>query len=182
MKVFKASNIGSGVSIKYKALEFENNTRVTSPCTVPINHQSAGAIPKRYDVPFIKWELNFAIHRRVDRQHHDLSLCSISDCTANFESSVELDAHIATNLHSITEDVPRTANDIARIHLTEIVRSTPARSRKETDAIHQHHDTIVYDMSVSTHNSFFSTYGWALRTRKFGKSMTEKVKNFFEEL
>ena len=155
MKVFKASNISSGVSIKYRAVEFANNMRVTSPFTMSLNDPSAGAIPNRYDIPFIKWELNFAIHRRVDRQYHDLSLCPDSSCTSTFESSVELGAYIPTNLHIVTEDVPRTANDIARIHQTKILRSTLTRSREEADTIHQHHDAIIYDMSVSTHNSFF---------------------------
>jgi hypothetical protein len=49
MKVYKAPNIGSGVSIKYKAINFENNMRVTSPFTVPINDQTSGTIPKRYN-------------------------------------------------------------------------------------------------------------------------------------
>ena len=59
MKVYKAFNIGSGISIKYKGIEFENNMRVTSPFTVPINGQSPGAIPKRYDIYFITCDLAF---------------------------------------------------------------------------------------------------------------------------
>ncbi|CAF4512756.1 unnamed protein product, partial [Rotaria sp. Silwood1] len=110
----------------------------------------------------------------MDRQYHDLSLCPVNGCTATFESSIALDAHIAANLHSIPEVVPKTANDIARIHLTEILRSTSTRSRNETDAIRQYHDNTIYDMSTSTHNRFFSTCGWALRTRKLGKPMSEK--------
>jgi hypothetical protein len=49
MKVYKASNIGTGIVIKYNAIEFENNMRVTSPFTKPINNQSSGAIPKRFE-------------------------------------------------------------------------------------------------------------------------------------
>ena len=48
MKIFKASGIGSGLSVPYKKLNIENNMRVTSPFTVPISDQSSATIPKRY--------------------------------------------------------------------------------------------------------------------------------------
>ena len=46
MKVFKASSIGTGLSIPYETLNIESNMRVTSPFTVMINGQSPGAIQK----------------------------------------------------------------------------------------------------------------------------------------
>ena len=58
--------------------------------------------------------LLLTITRRVDRQYHDLSLCPDNGCTATFESRIELDAHIAANLHIIPNEVPRTANDIVQ--------------------------------------------------------------------
>ncbi|CAF4327169.1 unnamed protein product, partial [Rotaria magnacalcarata] len=165
-KIYKASNIGSGISIKYKTIEFENNMRVTSPFTVPINDQLSGAIPKR----------------RADREYYDLLFCPVTGCTATFESNIELRAHIAANLHVIVDDVPRTTNDIARIHLTEILRSTSTRSRSEAEAILQHQNTTMHDVSGSFHYRFFSVCGWALRTRKLGKPMSDKVKNFIEQI
>ena len=57
--------------------------------------------------------LLLTINRRIDRQYHDLSLCPVNGCTATFEPRIELDAHIAANLHTIPNEVPRTANDIA---------------------------------------------------------------------
>ncbi|CAF1130611.1 unnamed protein product [Rotaria magnacalcarata] len=166
MKIYKASNIGSGISIKYKTIEFENNMRVTSPFTVPINDQLSGAIPKR----------------RADREYYDLLFCPVTGCTATFESNIELRAHIAANLHVIVDDVPRTTNDIARIHLTEILRSTSTRSRSEAEAILQHQNATMHDISGSFHYRFFSVCGWALRTRKLGKPMSDKVKNFIEQI
>ena len=47
MKIFKASNIGDGVSIPYKTLKVDNNMRVTSPFTSTMNVPSSGAIPKK---------------------------------------------------------------------------------------------------------------------------------------
>jgi len=182
MRVYKASNIGSGVPIKYKAIEFENNMRVTSSFTVPINDHSSGAIPKRYNSFFFTCTLAFLINRRADRQHHNLSICPASGCTATFESSIELDEHIAANLHVSPEGGARTANDIARLHLQEVLRSTSTRSCNEINAIRQYHDRTTYDMSISIHHRLFSTCGWALRSRKLGKPMSEKVKNFIEEL
>lgn len=49
MKVFKASDIGCGISIKYKSIEFENNMRITSPFTVPINDQITKTQRKKYE-------------------------------------------------------------------------------------------------------------------------------------
>ena len=49
MKIYKASNIGTGIVIKYNAVEFENNMRVTSPFTEPINNRSSGTIQKRFE-------------------------------------------------------------------------------------------------------------------------------------
>ena len=109
--------------------------------------------------------LLLTINRRIDRQYHDLSLCPVNGCTTTFESRIELEAHIAANLHTIRNEVPRTANDIARVHLREILRSTLTRSRKETDAIREYQDSTTDDMSISFHKQFFSTCGWALRTR-----------------
>jgi hypothetical protein len=118
------------------------------------------------------------VNRRTDRQYHDLSLCPVSGCTSTFESNIELNAHIAANQHTIPDEVPRTANDIARIQLTELLRSTSTRSHTEVEAILQHQDAVIFDVSTSFHHQFFSTCGWALRTRKLGKRMSEKVKNF----
>ncbi|CAF4152320.1 unnamed protein product, partial [Rotaria magnacalcarata] len=99
-----------------------------------------------------------------------------------FESNIELSAHISANQHLIVDDVPRTTNDIARIHLTEILRSTSTRSRSEPEAILQHQNATMHDVSGSFHYRFFSVCGWALRTRKLGKPMSDKVKNFIEQI
>ena len=125
--------------------------------------------------------LLLTINRRIDRQYHDLTLCPVNGCTATFELRIELDAHIAANLHTIPNEVPRTANDIARVHLREILRSTLTRSRKETDAIREYRDSTTDDISISFHKQFFSTCGWALRKRKLGKAMSKKVKSFIEQ-
>ncbi|CAF4962528.1 unnamed protein product [Rotaria magnacalcarata] len=135
MKIYKASNIASGISIK-----------------------------------------------RADRKYYDLLFCPVTGCTATFESNIELSTHISANLHVIVDNVPRTTNDIARIHLTEILRSTSTRSRSEAEAILQHQNATMHDISGSFHYRFFSVCGWALRTRKLGKPMSDKVKNFIEQI
>ena len=97
MKVFKASGIGSGLSVAYKNIDFETNMHVTSPFTIPINDQVPGAIPKKYETSVLTCHFISVQNRRADRKYHDLSLCPVSGCTATFESSIELDAHIAAN-------------------------------------------------------------------------------------
>lgn len=120
------------------------------------------------------------IYRRHDRQHHDLALCTVPGCTAVFDSNQELHAHIAANNHIIPMEIPRTANDTARIHLTEVVRST--RSRIKAQVSLHHADAASYDISTSFHYQFFSVCGWALRTRKVPKLLSERVKSYIEEL
>ena len=45
MKIFKASNFGSGLSTTYQTITMENNTRVTGSFTTIINGQFTEAIP-----------------------------------------------------------------------------------------------------------------------------------------
>ena len=122
------------------------------------------------------------MNRRADRKYFDLSICRVTGCTATFESSIELDVHIAANQPDILNEHPRTANDITRAHLTDILRSTSMRSSTETRAIVQQQDISSSDLSLSVHYKYFSSSGWALRTRKLRNPMSEKVKNFLEQL
>lgn len=93
-----------------------------------------------------------------------------------------MDTHIAANQHQIPIETRRTANDIARNHLTDILRSTSTQSRAEARTILQHQDTTSYDLSLSAHYEPFSSPGWAIRTRKLGNPMGEKVKDFIEQI
>ncbi|CAF4225837.1 unnamed protein product [Rotaria magnacalcarata] len=113
MKVYKASNIGTGISIPYKQIDFETNMRIMSPFDCSIDKQQSSTIPKQ----------------RNDRKHHFLILCPVSDCTASFESNADLESHIAANLHNVPDKQRRTANDIARLHLTELIRTTAIDSQ-----------------------------------------------------
>lgn len=181
MKIYKASNIGTGISIPYQAIEFENNMRVTSPFTIPINDSSSAMILKKYyDLHLVSAISVAIIFRRADRQYHDLFLCPVRGCTASFESNVELDSHVASNQHFILKSIPRTANDIARVHLTEILRST--RSQTRAQAVPRSQDAATCDFSNSFHNNYISICGWALRKRKLGKPMSETVRDFIEQL
>ena len=157
--------------------------RVTSPFTATKNDRSSSTIPKGYmKFPILFFNLSFLVSRRADGQHYQLLFCPVSNCTMTFETNKELDAHIAIDLHIITEDVPRTINDIARILLTELLRTTSLQSNTEAQAILQHQSADGYDISSSFYYKFVSHYGWALRTRKLCKSMSDKVKDFIEQL
>ncbi|CAF4127945.1 unnamed protein product [Adineta steineri] len=163
MKVRKASNIGTGISIKYKAVKFENNMRLTSSFDESINKQSSRPTPKR----------------KNERRYYDLVLCPVNGCTCTFESDVELHEHIASNSHTVPEQVPRTANDVARLHLTEMVRTTRSQTKAKAAQQQQQHSS-TYDLTTSLHNEFFSHCGWGLRTRKLSKPMSDNVKHFLE--
>lgn len=93
-----------------------------------------------------------------------------------------MDTHIAANQHQIPIETRRTTNDIARTHLTDILRSTSTQSRAEARMILQHQDTASYDLSLSAHYEPFSSPGWAIRTRKLSNPMSEKVKDFIEQV
>ena len=182
MKVFKVSSIGTGLSIPYETLNIESNMRVTSPFTVMINGQSPGAIQKKYEKFWPNCYFTFVLNRRTDRKYFDLSIYPVTGCIATFESTIELDIHIAANQHDIPNEHPRTANDIARAHLTDILILTSMRSSTETRAIIQQQDVSSSDLSLSAHYTYFSSSGWALRTRKLGNPMSKKVKDFLEQL
>ena len=47
MKIFKASGVGTGISIHYKRLGFETNMRIISPFGNPINDQGQTTIQKQ---------------------------------------------------------------------------------------------------------------------------------------
>ena len=67
--------------------------------------------------------------------HHYLSICPVSACTDTFESNMELDAHIAANLHSLQQNTRRTTNDIARLRFTELARKINIDSQQQTTRI-----------------------------------------------
>ena len=47
MKIFKASGVGTGISIHYKRLGFETNMRIISPFGDPGNDQGQTTIQKQ---------------------------------------------------------------------------------------------------------------------------------------
>ncbi|CAF2059693.1 unnamed protein product [Rotaria magnacalcarata] len=166
MKVYKASNIGTGISIPYKQIDFETNMRIMSPFDCSIDKQQSSTIPKQ----------------RNDRKHHFLILCPVSDCTASFESNADLESHIAANLHNVPDKQRRTANDIARLHLTELIRTTAIDSQQQVTSIFHSQDMLHIDLTKSVHYEKFSSVGWGLRSRKHRNPMSENVKNFMEKL
>ena len=109
-------------------------------------------------------------------------MCPVNECTSTFESSEDLGVHIAGNLHKIPPPNPRTANDIARYHLIDIVRSTNVQSHKDTNAIRKKQSTSSIDISNSVYYHHFTTLGWALQTCKHTNPMSEKTKKFIEDM
>ena len=109
-------------------------------------------------------------------------MCPVKECTNTFESSEDLDVHIAGNLHKIPPSNPRTANDIARYHLIDTVRSTNVQSHQNMNVIRKKQTRSSIDMSNSVYYHHFTTLGWALRTRKHTNPMNEKTKTFIEDM
>ena len=121
-------------------------------------------------------------NRRNDRKHHFLILCPVIDCMASFESNSDLDSHIAANLHNIPDKQRLTANDVARMHLTEVIRTTNTDFQQHATSIFNSQDISDVDLTKSTHYERLSSAGWGLRTRKHTNPMSENVKNFIEKL
>ena len=107
-------------------------------------------------------------------------MCPVKQCTSTFESSEDLDVHIAGNLHKISPPNPRTANYIARHHLIDTVRSTNVQSHQDMNTIRKKLTKSSSEMSNSVYHHYFTTLGWALRTRKHTNPMNEKTKAFIE--
>lgn len=109
-------------------------------------------------------------------------MCPVNGCTLIFESSTDLDSHVAANLHKIPPPNPRTSNDIARLHLIETVRSTNIQLHKDKSDIKQYNNTSNNDMADSVHNQHFTSLGWALRIRKQHNTISQKTKTFIEDI
>ncbi|CAF1620938.1 unnamed protein product [Adineta ricciae] len=166
MNVFKATSVGTGFEIPYKQLDFEANMRIVSPFGCSINEQ----------------ESNIVSEQRNDRRHHFLKLCPVSGCTATFESNTDLESHISANLHNVQPTQSRTANDIARLHLTELIRTTGIDAQQQATLLSQDQDMSHVDLTTSAHYQKFSSIGWGLRTRKHTNPMSDNVKNFIEKV
>ena len=124
----------------------------------------------------------FGNRARTDRTHHNLLFCPVSGCTATFELSTELDSHIAADLHTTAQNEARTANDTARLHLTEILQTTSVNAQEQTMIILQNQYNSSVDLTRSNFYQRFSSVGWALRTRKHNNPMSDKVKKFIENV
>ena len=109
-------------------------------------------------------------------------MCPVNGCTSTFEFSEDLDVHIAANLHKVLPPNPRTANDIARYHLIDTVRSTNVQSHQDMNGIRKRQSTPSIDMSNSVYYHHFTSPGWGLRTRKHTNPMSEKAKTFIEDM
>ena len=109
-------------------------------------------------------------------------MCPVKESTSTFESSEDLDVHIAGNLHKISPPNPRTANDIARYHLIDTVRSTNVQSHQDMNTIRKKQTRSSIDMSNSVYYHHFTTLGWALRTHKHTNPMNVKTKTFIEDM
>ena len=117
---------------------------------------------------------------RTDRRYYNLSICPIAGCQSSFESTEELDAHIASNIHSIVEDDHRSSNDIARIHLIEAVRATTISTQHQTAKVFQQQLDENTSLDRSPNYKYFSHAGWALRQRKHTNPLTKKIRDFIE--
>ena len=109
-------------------------------------------------------------------------MCPVHDCANTFESNEGLDVHTAANLHKVTPPIPRRANDIARYHLVDTVRSINVQYQHDIDAVHQKHATSNLDTTNSVHYHYFASLGWSLRTRTHKNPMCEKTKKFVEDI
>ena len=101
---------------------------------------------------------------------------------AAFESSTDLESHIAANLHDVQRNQRRTSNDIARLHLTELIRTTNIDAQQPATSIFHSQDMSQVDLTKSAHYENFSSVGWGLRTRKHTNPMTDNVRNIIEKL
>ena len=108
-------------------------------------------------------------------------MCPVTNCIATFESNIGLDAHIAVNQCNVSNENRQIRNDIARAHVTNILRSTSVQSRAETRTVIQHQATFSPNLLLSTHYASSSSTGWPIRTLKLSNPMSLKVKNFLEQ-
>jgi len=121
-------------------------------------------------------------YRRNDRTHHCISWCPVSGCTVTFESSTKLESHIAADVHDIQQTERRTTNDVARIHLTEIIRTTTISVQEQTQTMLQGQTVPHVDLTQSAWYQSFSSAGRALHILKHTNPMYNNVKNFIDKV
>ena len=126
--------------------------------------------------------MSFLKCRRSDRNHHQLFTCPVNECTSTFESSEDLNVHIAGNLHKIAPPNLRTVNDIARYLLIDTVRSTNVQYHQDMNAIPKKNSTSIIDMCNFVYYHYFTTLGWALQTHKNTNPTNENSKQFIEDV
>ena len=76
-------------------------------------------------------------------------------CRSIFDSTENLDAHIAANIHLAIEDNYRSSNDITRIQLIESIRSTTTSIQYQTAKVFQQQD-IYTELHTSPNYKCFS--------------------------
>ena len=76
----------------------------------------------------------------------------------------------------------RTSNDIGRLHLTQLIRTTHIDAQQPATSIFHSQDMSQVDLTKSAHYENFSSVGWGQRTLKHTNPMTDNVKNFIEKL
>ena len=101
---------------------------------------------------------------------------------ASFESNSDLGSHAASNFINVPDKQRRTANDVARMHLTELIRTTSIDSQQQATLIFNGQSMSHIDLTNSAHYETFSSAGWILRTRKHTNPMSENMKSFIEKL
>ena len=122
--------------------------RPSSSFIVPINEKDSAILSNTIIIPLVAL-FSFLKLRRSDRNHHQFFMCPVNGYTSTFEFSEDLDVHIAANLHKVLPPNPRTANDIARYHLIDTVRSANVQYHQDMNGARKRQSTSSIDMSNS---------------------------------
>ena len=109
-------------------------------------------------------------------------MCPVTGCTITFESEDDLNTRIAATLYKILPLNPRTANDIAGYHLINTLQSTTIESLQDPNIIRKKQSSSSLDISTSVYYQHSMSIGWAFQTLKHTNSMSEKVKQFIEDV
>ena len=83
----------------------------------------------------------------------------MSDCIVSFELNSDLESHIAANLHNVPDKQRRTANDVGRMHLMELIWTMSVDSQQQATLVFNGQDMPHVGLTNSGHYEMFSSAG-----------------------
>ncbi|CAF1545057.1 unnamed protein product [Adineta ricciae] len=164
MVLRKASEIGPGRILKFKALNIPINMKLIEPFE-PSNCDNNNN------------NVHVRNRQRNDRNYTSFFFCSNDACIESFQSEDELLVHESIGQHT-TKDSTLSANDTAKVLLFEKMRSGTSHFQLASQTT----TTSNLPNYIPKRFSIFEKLGWGLRIRKQPQRIDTSIKEFIQNI